>query len=318
MGYLLFDKKSGVSVIESLSNQQLIDELHRPIIRKFKRRIYSSFKDNIWGADLAETHLLSKYNKGIKFLLCVIYIFSKYARAVPLKEKTGIIIVIAFQSTLDNLKRKPNKIWVDQGSKFYNNSFKKWLDDNEIKICSAYNEGRSIVAERFIRTLKNKIYKYMTAVSKNIYFDELNNIFDKYNNTYHFNTTIKMKPVDVKFDSYVEYNVDSNDKDPKFKISDQLSISKYKNIFAKGYVPIWSEEVFVINKIKKTVQRTYVIMDLNGEEIVGAFYEKELQKTNQEEFRIEKVIKRKGNKLYVNWKGCDTSFNSWIDKKDIV
>ena len=156
----------------------------------------------------------------------------------------------------------------------------------------------------------------MTAVSKNVYFDVLNDIADKYNNTYH--RTIKMKPIYVKSDSYAECNVDSNEEDPKFKVSDRVRISKCKNIFAKGYAPNWLEGVFVISKIKKTVLWTYVISDLNGEEIFRSFYEKELQKTNQEEFRIEKVIKRKANKLYVKWKGYDNSFNSWIDKKDIV
>ena len=168
---------------------------------------------------------------------------------------------------------------------------------------STYNEGKSVVAERFIRTLKNKILKHMAAVSKNLYFDVLDDIVDKYNNRYH--RTIKMKPIDVKSNSYAEYNVDSNVKDPKFQVDDHVRISKYKNIFAKRYVPNWSEEVFLISKIKKTVPWTYVINDLNGEEIVGTFYENELQKSNQEEFRIEKVIKRKGNKLYVKWKGYD-------------
>ena len=107
-------------------------------------------------------------------------------------------------------------------------------------------------------------------------------------------------------------------KNPKFKIVDHVRISKYKNILAKGYTPNWSEEIFIVGKIKNTVRWTYAISDLNGEEITGSFYEKELQKTNQEEFRIKKVIKRKGNKLYVKWKGYDDSFNSWINKKDIV
>ena len=105
---------------------------------------------------------------------------------------------------------------------------------------------------------------------------------------------------------------------PKFKVGDRVRISKYKNIFAKGYTPNWSEEVFVIKKVKNTVPWTYVINDLKGEEIMGTFYEKELQKTSQDQFRIEKVIKRKGDKMYVKWKGYDNSFNSWIDKKDLI
>ena len=178
------------------------------------------------------------------------------------------------------------------------------------------HEGKSVVAERFIRTLKNKIYKHMTDISKNVYFDVLSDIVDEYNNTYH--KTIKMKPIDVKIDSFPEYNEESNEKDAKFKAGDYVTISKYKNIFAKGYPPNWSEEMFVVKKVKNTVPWTYVISDLNGEEIVGSFCEKELQKTNQKEFRMEKVIKRKGNKLYVKWKGYNNSFNSWIDKKNLI
>ena len=181
---------------------------------------------------------------------------------------------------------------------------------------STFNEGKSVVAERFIRILKNKIYKHMAAISKNIYFDVLDDIVDEYNNTYH--KTIKMKSVDVGNDSFAEYNEESNEKDPKFKVGDHVRISKFKDVFAKVYTPNWSEEVFIVKKIKNTVPWTYVISDLNGEEFVGNFYEKELQKTNQKEFRTEKVMKRKGNKLYVKWKGYNNSFNSWIDKRDLI
>ena len=230
--------------------------------------------------------LLSKYNKGIRFLLCIIDIFSKNAWVVPLTDKKGISIATAFQSILKQSNRKPNKIWVDKGSEFYNASFKKWLQDNDIVMYSLNNEGKSVVAERFIRTLKSKIYKYKTSISKNVYIDKLDDIVDEYNNTYH--TTIKMKPIDVKDNTYINTDKETNDKGPKFKVDDRVRISKYKNIFAKGYTPNWSEEIFFIKKAKNTVPWTYVINDLNSEEIMGTFYEKELQKTNQEEFRIEK------------------------------
>ena len=177
---------------------------------------------------------------------------------------------------------KPNKIWVDKGSEFYNNSFKKWLKDNDIEMYSIHNEGKSVAVERFIRTLKNKIYKYMAAILKNVYIDKLD-IVNEYNNTYH--RTIKMKPVDVKDNTYIDFRKEVNDKYPKFKVGDYVRIFKYKNIFTKGYMSNWSEEVFIINKIKNTVPWTYVINDLNGEEIIGTFYEKELQKTNQKVFR---------------------------------
>ena len=156
----------------------------------------------------------------------------------------------------------------------------------------------------------------MTTISKNVYIDVLNDIVNKYNNTIH--RTIKIKPIDVTDNSYVKYNEDFNKKGPKFKVGDRVRISKYKNIFAKGYAPNWSEDIFIVNEIENTVRWTYTINDLNGEKVIGTFYEKELQKTNQKKFRIKKVLKRKGDKLYVKWKGYDNSFNSWINKKDIV
>ena len=159
---------------------------------------------------------------------------------------------------------------------------------------STNNEGKSVIAERFIRTLKNKIYKYMTSISKNVYIDKLDDIVKGYNNKYH--TSIKIKPVDVKDNTYIDFKKEVNDKDPKFKVGDHVRISKYKNIFAKGYMPNWSEEIFIIKKIKNTVPWTYIINDLNGEEIIGTFYEKELLGTNQQEFLIEKIFKRKNNK----------------------
>ena len=145
-------------------------------------------------------------------------------------------------------------MWVDKGSEFYNNSFKKWLQDNDIVMYSAHNEEKSVVAERFIRTLKNKIYKYMTSISKNIYNDKLDDIVNEYSNAY--NRTIKMKPIDVKDNTYINIDKEVNDKDAKFKIGDHVRISNNKSIFAKGYTPNWSEETFVIKEIKNTVPWT--------------------------------------------------------------
>ena len=142
--------------------------------------------------------------------------------------------------------RKPNKICVDKGSEFYNNAFKKWLKDNDIEMYSIHNEGKSVVAERFIRTLKTKIYKYMTSISKNVYINKLDDIVNEYNNTYH--RTIKMKPVNVKDNACIDLEKEVNNKDSKFKIGDLVRISKYKNIFVKRYTPNWSEEVSVNKK----------------------------------------------------------------------
>ena len=179
---------------------------------------------------------------------------------------------------MDSSGRKPNKTWVDHGSELYNNKFKRFLKENDIEMYSTFNEGKSVVAERFIKTLKNKIYKHMTYIGKNVYFNVLDDIVKKCNNTVH--SSIKMKPKDVTDDSFPEYIEESNKKDPKFKIGDHIRTSKYKNVFAKGYTPNWSKEIFFINKIQSTVPWTYLINNLNGEEIMGSFYEKELQKTD--------------------------------------
>ena len=219
---------------------------------------------------------LSKKNKGIKYLLCAIDLYSKYAFVISLKDKKGISITNAFDKIIKQSKRKPNKIWVDQGSEFNNNNFKKWLSNNNIIMYSTYNEGKSVVAERFIRTLKNKLYKHMTATGKNVYYDILDDIINKYNNTKH--SCIKMKPIDVKNNKRV-YIDEHNEKNSRFKVGDRVRIFKFKNIFAKGYTPHWSREIFIVNKINYTVPYTYNIKDLNDEEIIGSLYDRELQKS---------------------------------------
>ena len=196
-----------------------------------------------------------------------------------MKDSKGVSIVNAFRSILKKSNRKPNKISVDKSSEFYNNSLKKWLQDNNIVMYSTHNEEKSVAAERFIRTLENNIYKYMTSISKNVYINKLDDTVDEYNNTYH--RTIKTKPIDGKDNTYINIGKEVNDKDSKFKVGDHVRISQYKNIFAKSYTANWSEEIFAIKGLKNTIPWTYVINDLNGEQIIGTFYEKELQQTNQ-------------------------------------
>ena len=195
-----------------------LKELHKSIIRKFKKRIvYPGFKDNVWGANLADMQLISKFNRWFRFLLCVIGVFSKYAWVVTLKDKKGITITNVFRKILKGSNRKPKKIWVDKGSEYYDSSVKKWLKDNNIEMYSIHYEGKSVVSERFIRTL--------------------NDIVNECSNTYH--RTIKMKPVDVQDNTYIDStelhsSKEVNDRDPKFKVGDHVRISNYKNIFAKG------------------------------------------------------------------------------------
>ena len=159
--------------------------------------------------------LISKYNKAIRYLLCVTDLFSRYSWVIPLKNKKGESIVEGFKKILDDSNRKPNKIWVDHGSEFYNNKFKSFLKENDIEMYSTFNEGKSVVAERFIKT-----YKHMTYICKNVYIDVFDDIVKKYNNTVH--SSIKMKPKDVTDIKYVEYSEETNKKSPKFKVGENV------------------------------------------------------------------------------------------------
>ena len=187
---------------------------------------------------------LSKKNKGIKYLLCAIDLFSKYAFVVPLKDKKGISIVNAFNKIIKQSNRKPNKIWVDQGGEFYNHNFKKWLSDNDIIMYSTYNEGKSVVAETFIRTLKNKLYKHMMATGKNVYY-VLDYVVNEYNNTKH--NTIKMKPKDVG-DNKGMYIDEHNEKDIRFKVGDELEYLNSKIYLLKDILLIGAEKCLLLIK----------------------------------------------------------------------
>ena len=189
--------------------------------------------DIIWGADLVDIQLISRCNKGFRFLLGVIDIYSKYASFIPLTDKNGITITNAFQNFLEESNRKSSKIWVGKGSGFYNSSMK---EKNDIEMYSTHNEGKSVIAKRFTRTWKSKIYKYMTSVSKTVYIDKLDETVNNYNKTYH--TAVKIKPVDVKSNKYIDSIKEINNKKPKFKIGDTVRISKSKNIFSKGTLQI--------------------------------------------------------------------------------
>ena len=228
-------------------NKILAEELHTPVIRKFnKTKVYSQFKDNIWGVDLADTRLLSKKNKGIKYLLCAIDLFSKYAFVVPLKDKKGISIINAFNKIIKISNRTPNKIRVDHGGEFYNHVFKRWLSNNDIIMYSTFNKGESVVVERFIRTLKNKLYKHMTAINKNVYYDVLDDVVYEYNNTKH--NTIKMKPKDVKNDINRVHIDEYNKKDTRFNVGDRVRISKLKIYLLKGILLIGVKKYLLLIK----------------------------------------------------------------------
>ena len=260
----------------------------------------------------------AKFNGGIKFLLMVIDIFSKYGWIVPLKSKTGVEVAEAFKKIFK--ERRCDKIFVDFGKEFWNERVKGL----NVELYKTENEEKSCVVERWNRTMKGKLFHYFTANSTRKYVDILDDMVDKYNNTRH--SSIKMTPIEAskkKNEKLVWFNLYGSEPSyhqnkPKFKINDRVRITKKKAHFEKSYTSNWSEEIYTVSQVQFTDPPTYKIIDYNNDEIQGTFYEQELQKTRQEIFRIEKIIRRKGDKSLVKWLGYPETFNSWVDNKELI
>ena len=302
--------------------EALANELHKPIKRNFtKRRVIAHNVDDIWCSDLVDMQKLSKWNRGYKYLLMVLDLFSKYGWIVPLKTKTGLEVAKAFESLL--VKNKPKMLWVDKGKEYYNKNVLDLLAKDNIKVYSTENEEKSSVCERWNRTIKDKMYKRFTMQNNTVYVDILPKILASYNNSRH--RSIGMTPIQARkpenygkvyFNLYGDLARDN--RKPEFRVGDRVRISKYKRVtFDKGYTPNWTEEVFIIDEIRFTNPITYKIKDLNGEVIKGTFYREELQKTDQEVYRIEKIIRKSKGKALVKWKGYPDEFNSWVPLKDL-
>jgi len=279
--------------------------------------VYVSGLDEIWAADLVDMQAFAKDNDGVKYLLTVIDIFSKYGWIVPLNDKSGKSTASGFLKILES-GRKPVKLWVDKGKEFYNKDVK-----NLFELYSTENEEKSCVVERWNRTMREKMFKFFTANSTRRYINVLDEMVSNYNKTKH--SSIKMTPTKASMkvnEKAVFMNLYGDEIAepimPKFSIGDKVRITKKKNIFEKGYTPRWTEEVFTVSQIQYTDPPTYKITDYNGEELQGSFYERELQTTNQEIFRIEKIIRKRGNKVLAKWVGYPESFNSWVDNEDLV
>ena len=298
--------------------KSLAEELHKPVRRKFKkRRVLVIGIDRIWAADLLDMRAFSNFNRSVKYLLAVIDVFSEYGWLIALKDKTEKSDASALETIFK--ERKPEKMWVDKGKEFYNKDVK-----NLIELYSTENEEKSSVVERWIRTMKETMWKYFSAESTNVYIGVLPDLVKEYNNTRH--SSIKLTPTNASkkenelrvWRNLYPDHLKIKDIKPKFSVGNKVWISLIKNTFEKGYTTRWTEEIFTIIEVKRTLPVTYRIVDLNGEEITGTFYKPELQKNSQELFRIEKVIKRGKKKYLVKWKGYSDNFNSWVDNKDIL
>ena len=303
-------------------NKILSEELHKSKRKNYPRRkIIVNHIDEIFAADLVEMQKFAKLNKGYRYLLTCIDIFSKYSWVIPLKDKKGITLKNALQKIFK--ERKPNFLWTDNGKEFYNKQVQNLLNENNIKLYSTNNsEIKSSVVERFNRTFKNMMYKKFTENNNTIFYNILDELVNNYNNKYH--STIKMSPIEGSKKINEKkikniYNFEKTKKPGKFKIGDRVRLSLEKNIFEKSYETNWTEEIFVIYDIKYSNVPYYYLKDLNGEKLQGTFYQEELQKTKQDDlYTIEKILKTNKDKIYVKWRGYDNSFNSWINKNTVT
>lgn len=309
-----------------MSKVDLVNELHRGARKNFIRRttVMRGINDTLQ-ADLVEMIPYISKNRNMKYILTAINVFSKKAYARPLKNKSGPEVTKAMKSILDSLNHPIKNIHVERGKEFYNEPMKKMLHQQKINLYSTFSIMKAAIVERFNRTLKNKMWRLFSLRGSYKWLDILPKLIAEYNNTKH--RTIKMKPNEVNerneqhiLDSV--YNrkliVPAKSK-PKFKIGDLVRLSKYKHLFEKGYTPNWTMEVFRITKVQRTFPFTYLIQDLKGEDVKGCIYEQELQSTKYPDlYLVEKIIRRKGNKVLVKWLGFDSSENSWIHKNDMM
>jgi transposase InsO family protein len=318
----------GLEAVPAAWNEELANELHAPVKRKFqRRRVISYGVDDVWSCDLVEMQEWSKQNKGYRYMLNVVDVFSKYAWSVKLLDKKGKTVLEAFKQIVESSGRKPGHIWVDEGKEFYNKDMDEWIKQNGINRYSTYGEHKSAVVERFNRTLKNVMWKRFTAENTRNWVDMLDKLLFKYNNTKH--STIKMTPTEARgrtggaSTGKLMFNPEPYSlQKPKFKVGDQVRISRIKGIFEKGYLPNWSEALYIIHTVKQTSPITYILKDMKGEIVKGGFYTEELQKSKQEVFRIEKVLrKKKINGVehgLVKWLGYNKNFNEWKPMSEIV
>ena len=305
--------------------QNLAEELHKPVRKKFeKRKVFVKGIDDTWGADLVEMGNLMQWNEGIRYLLMVIDVFSKYGWIRTLKNKRGDTVAEAFVSIF-NEGRTPKKLWVDKGKEFWNKNVEEVMQKFGVERYSTQNEEKVSVVERWNRTIKGKIWKLFSARNSMIYVDKLKEILADYNVTKH--SSIGMTPVQASkklnerkvYAKLYEDELFRKRRLPKFEVGDKVRISKWKRGFEKGFTPNWTEEIFVVKKVLHTKPITYRLKDLLEDDVEGSFYDQELQKVEQEIFRIEEVLEddKESGESYVKWSGYPDTFNEWIPSEDL-
>lgn len=309
-----------------MSKLQIVNEIHRPVRKSFPRRhvIVKDLNDT-FQADLIEMKQYSSQNKDYKYILTVIDIFSKFAWARAVKSKTGEEVTSAMKSIFDSSSRIPKNMHTDQGKEFYNKYFNALMKKHEINHYSTFSSLKAQIVERFNRTLMNKLWKLFSFNGSHKWIHILSFVINEYNNTKH--RTIGLKPIEVNKKNaedlrdtvYKKLFRMSTYEDAKYHVNDFVRISKYKSLFEKGYTPNWSTEIFKIYKVQLTNPITYLLEDMQQNRIKGAFYEQEIHKVMfPDVYLVEKILNHRKNKVCVKWLGFDSSFNSWIDRSDLI
>lgn len=303
--------------------RQIVNEIHRYARKNFERRKTDMIGiADTYQIDLVEMIPYARSNHDFKYILTAIDIFSKFAWAVPIKTKKGKDVTRAMSSILDT-SPVPRNIHSDMGKEFYNAEFQQLMQRYGINHYSTFSTKKAAIVERFNRTLKNKMWRELHYNGSYKWIDLLDDIIDIYNHTKH--RTIKMRPCDVNSDNekdllhsvYIYKNM--LPLKHQFKVGDFVRISKYRSVFQKGYEPQWTTEIFSIAKVRATNPVTYLLRDYQGNEIEGGFYGPELQKVKYKDaYLVEKIVKKRGNRIFVKWLGFKDDHNSWIDINDLA
>ena len=329
-GAARFAKAQGISLrrAKRILAHELGYTLHKPTRRHFPTlRVMVFGPDEQWAADLIDLQKLKRENKGTNYLLTVVDVFSKYAWVVPIKQKTGPQVAQALATLFKTNKRSPQKLQTDDGKEFYNKHVTKVLKDHDVHHFSTSGDTKASVVERFNRTFKERLYRYMTTYNTLKYLSSLPKLVDGYNASFH--RSIGKAPRDVDQNNAEEvWDTLYGDKKKKkkkksaFKVGDRVRLNKKHRTFDKGYLPGWTEEVFLITQARLDGNvPTYRISEWDDTPIKGTFYAEDLQKvtvTDDDLFRIDSVVRRKKDSLLVRWKGWPAKYDSWIDKKDLV
>lgn len=309
------------------AKHQIVDELHHNARKNFIRMPFQMRGiDDTFQIDLIEFIPHARENNGYKYALIIIDVFSKFAWAVALKNKTGVETAKAMESVLRKSGRICKNCQSDNGKEFYNKHFSAVMKKHNINHYSTFSKLKASICERLNRTLLNKLWKKFHINGNHKWVNVLDKITTEYNKTVH--RTIKMRPIDVNIRNektlletvYARNNsLNVSSQRKKFQIGDKVRISKHKHIFEKGYTPSWTTEIFEICKVQATEPTTYLLNDLHGEQIAGCFYCYELQKTAETSvYLIEKILKRSGDKIFVKWLGFNNSHNAWVSKNDLL